>query len=90
MKKLITALSLAATLCASGLLYPAAYMVTDVNRNSDTVTVESSTGNQFQFYGCEDWVEGDLCACIMWSNGTKEVYDDQILAVHYSGFEIAN
>lgn len=90
MKKLLCALGIATTLCAHGLLYPAAYIVTDVNETENLVTVESSTGNQFQFYGCEDWVEGDLCAAIMWSNGTKEVYDDQILAVHYSGFEIEN
>lgn len=90
MKKLIAALGIASSLCASGLLYPAAYVVRDVNRTEDTVTIESATGNQFRFSGCEDWENGDLCACIMFSNGTKTVTDDQILAVRYCGFEIEN
>lgn len=66
-----------------GLIYPDAMTVTDVSGN--TVTVETVTGNAFQFYGSEDYEVGDTVATIMYSNGTDDVTDDSILCVRYAG-----
>lgn len=67
-------------------LYPETAIVTDVNETEDCVIVECSNGNLFQFYGIEDWAEGDICSMLMSDNGTTEVTDDQILSVKYSGY----
>jgi len=81
-KKVILAVIIAAI--SSNLIYPETAMVAKVNRRTDIVTVETATGNRFEFYGCEDWHKGDLCSMIMWSNGTRKVQDDRILDVKYS------
>jgi len=64
-------------------LYPDAMTVTDITQ--DTVTIETSTGNLFQFTGAEDYEVGDMVATIMYSHGTEEVTDDSILCVRYAG-----
>ena len=66
-----------------GLIYPDAMTVTSISE--DTVTIETATGNQFQFYGAEDYEVGDTVAAIMYSNGTDDVTDDSILCVRYAG-----
>lgn len=68
----------------TGAIYPETAMVTKLNRKKDIVTVETATGNRFEFYGCEDWERGDLCSMLMYSKGTKKVRDDVILDVRYS------
>ena len=67
-------------------LYPTSGIVTEVNYDTDLVTVEVRNGNMFQFYGAEDWVEGDIAAMIMNDLGTPEVYDDEIISVRYVGY----
>ena len=64
-------------------LYPDAMTITEIS--GDLVTIESSTGNRFQFYGAEDYEEGDLVAVLMYSKGTENVTDDIILRVRYAG-----
>ena len=56
-----------------------------VSISGDAVTVETSTGNLFEFYGSEDWSIGDCVSMIMDSCGTAEVNDDIIITVKYSG-----
>lgn len=84
MKKKAIILALIISAISSGLIYPETAKVTKLNRKADIVTVETATGNRFEFYGCEDWEKGDLCSMIMWSNGTKKVKDDKILDAKYS------
>lgn len=84
MKKKAIILTLIISAISSGLIYPETAIVKKLNRKTDIVTVETATGNLFEFYGCEDWHKGDLCSMIMWSNGTKKVKDDKILDVKYS------
>ena len=67
------------------LIYPNTMIITEINREEDTVIMQCLDGNYFAFYGVEDYTEGDLVSCIMFSNGTKEVYDDIILYSRYSG-----
>lgn len=52
---------------------------------NDTVSVETYTGNVFEFYGSEDWMIGDCISLIMDGCGTAEVNDDVIITVKYSG-----
>ena len=56
-----------------------------ISVSGDVVTVETCTGNLFEFYGSEDWMIGDCVSMILNSCGTPTVEDDEILKVKYSG-----
>lgn len=71
-------------------LYPLTGIVTEVHevdKDSDLVTMTTANGNQFAWYAdAEDcWSINDLASCIMNSNGTEIVYDDEIVDAHYAG-----
>lgn len=70
-------------------LYPLTGIVTEVEHMEDTdlITMTTANGNQFSWYAdAEDcWSINDLASCIMESNGTEIVYDDEIVDAHYSG-----
>lgn len=91
MKKLliiILAIAIIACTCSCGksTLYPETGKVVEIC--DDVVTVETSTGNLFEFYGSEDWSIGDCVSMIMDSCGTKRVTDDIIIDAHYSAWKI--
>ena len=66
--------------------YPLAGIVTEVDCAEDIVTITDCAGLSWEFYGVEDWCEGDIASCIMHDNGTpKSVYDDTIVKVYYAG-----
>lgn len=68
-------------------IYPTSMIVTEIDYENDLVTIVDFTGNAFQFFGCEDWCENDICAVIMNDNGTPEtIYDDIITQVRYCGY----
>lgn len=88
MKKLliiILAIAIIAYTCSCGksTLYPETGKVVEIC--NDTVSVETYTGNVFEFYGAEDWMIGDCISLIMDGCGTAEVNDDVIITVKYSG-----
>lgn len=71
-------------------LYPLTGIVTEVqevDKDTDLVTMTTANGNQFSWYAdsIDDWFINDLVSCIMNSNGTDEVYDDEIVDAHYVG-----
>lgn len=71
-------------------LYPLTGIVTEVqevDKDTDLVTMTCTNGNQFSWYvdSTDDWCINDLASCIMNSNGTDEVYDDEIVDAHYVG-----
>lgn len=70
-------------------LYPLTGIVTEVEHMEDTdlITMTTANGNQFSWYAdsIDDWFINDLASCIMNSNGTDEVYDDEIVDAHYVG-----
>lgn len=75
-----------ALLAALG-LNPLTARITDLDRTTDTVTIETATGIRFAFYGCEDYCVGDYVSAILYDNGTKgNATDDIIVSVHYSGY----
>ena len=75
-----------ALLAALG-LSPLTARVTDLDRTTDIVTIETATGIRFAFYGCEDYCVGDYVSAILYDNGTPhDCRDDIIVSVHYSGY----
>lgn len=63
-------------------------VVTEVNYDSNLVTVEDSTGNIWQFTETEDWEFADTCSMLMDSKGTPNISDDEIIQVTYCAFEV--
>lgn len=66
-------------------LYPAAAVVTALDRENDLVTVKDGSGNEWQFDQVDDWMCGDCAALLMSDNGTPDsIYDDVIISVRYA------
>ena len=59
--------------------------VIGIYRNHDTVVWTDCAGNMWEFKGVEDWEVGDRIACIMYTMGTEEIWDDAIVSVRYEG-----
>ncbi len=66
-----------AALIASLGIYSATGTVTEVDRESDTVTFTACNGHSFAFKGCEDWASNDLVSALM--------YDNIVLSARYCG-----
>ncbi len=66
--------------------YPKAMVVTELNYETDTVTLVDASGFIWQMYGIDDWCIGDYAAIIMSDNNTKEIFDDKIIEARYAGF----
>lgn len=95
MKKVITMMILmvvlANVLCgcrakSTDNLYPMSTIVTKCDYDADVVTVTDFNGNDWEFEGVEDWMEGDICALLMDTMGTDIIYDDKIISVRYCGW----
>ena len=76
---------IAGLMLATAHLYAQAGIVTRVDRAEDTVTVTTQNGHMWEFYGAEDWMEGDIAALLMDDMGTAEIVDDEIVSVRYCG-----
>lgn len=66
-------------------IYPRTMTVTEINTESDIITLADSVGHIWEFYGIEDWEVGDICSCIMHTNGTEIITDDEIISTRYNG-----
>lgn len=66
-------------------VYPMAVTVVDISEALDVVTVRDSNENLWQFHGVEDYMVGDVVACIVDTNGTPEIKDDVIVQTRYNG-----
>ena len=66
-------------------LYPMTGVVTHVSCSTDTVTIQDSNSNLWQFTGAEDWHKGDIASCLMDNNKTPEISDDVIIKAEYNG-----
>ena len=69
------------SMLATSHLYPMSGIITAIDREADTVAVTTNDGNIWEFYGAEDWCEGDLCAMMMNDCGTPVITDDEIVSV---------
>lgn len=65
--------------------YPLTTIVTEINPEIDVVSITDNNGFVWQFYGVEDWEEGDICSVIMNDNGTETIFDDIIVTTRYGG-----
>ena len=92
MKKLIALTLVLIALCgvATAELYPETARIVEIDRDADTVTVETFTGFLFVFEGCEDYAEGDGVSLIMDTCGTEKIYDDKIVMAQYCGWVLMN
>ena len=92
MRKILILILILATLlalvsaCGKSTLYPETGKVVEIC--NDTVSVETSTGNIFEFYGSEDWSIGDCVSMTMDSCGTPKVKDDMVVDAHYSAWKL--
>lgn len=69
-------------------LYPMTAKVFAVNTEYDFVCIESDDGNIWEFDGSEGFSVGDCVSVIMDSKGTESIYDDEIVTVEISAWEI--
>ena len=66
-------------------LYPRTARVYEIDRDADLVTVIDAAGFLWEFYGVEDWEVDDLVSLLMFDNGTKTIFDDEIIKAYYGG-----
>ena len=66
-------------------LYPMNTVVNEIDEENDVVVCADYNGNLWEFYGVEDWQEGDFATMIMDTCGTATIYDDEIVTVRYNG-----
>ena len=66
--------------------YPVTTVVCAVDYETDVVTLRTFTGFTYEFKGVEDWMVGDVCACIMNDKNTPSILDDEIVDVRYCGW----
>ena len=69
-------------------LYPQTFIVYEIDREYDIIYLTTSTGFDYIWEGVEDWHAGDMASAIMNDNGTQKITDDEILSLHYSGFNV--
>lgn len=85
LKRKLAAFTATIALINSGIFYPDTYIITQINRSDDIVTMSDAEGNLFEFEGCEDWSKGDVVSAIMYNSQTEEIYDDVVIKVRYAG-----
>lgn len=68
--------------------YALTAVVVEINYEKDLVTAQDGNDNLWQFYGSEDWQEGDCVTLIVSDCGTAEIYDDVIVSARYSNWVV--
>lgn len=69
--------------------YALTAQVVEIDKTTDVVTCEDSNGNLWDFYGVEDWQEGDCISLLMNTNGTADIYDDTICGTTYGTWDLS-
>lgn len=66
--------------------YPSTAIVSAVNYEYDTVTVQDCVGREYTMHGASDWNLRDIVSLTMSDNATPDDYhDDQIVQARFSG-----
>lgn len=60
--------------------------VVGFDRDSDTIYIETTDGNIWEYEEIQDWMIDDLCSMVFCDNGTSEVYDDEVVYMRYIGY----
>lgn len=82
----VCALLLALALTCGAETYPLTTIIVSLDYTIDEVVAMDFNGNEWVFYGCEDWYVMDICALIMDDNDTPTIYDDIVVDCRYSGW----
>lgn len=89
MKKIAKLLLAAAILTVVGSAkadtYPAVFVVHEIDRSADTLTLIDYNGWMWDVYGVEDFEVGDVVGAIMDDMGTDLIYDDEVQSIRYCG-----
>lgn len=72
------------TACAE--MYPQTFIVSTTDTAQDALVLVDSAGNEWVWFGIEDYDVGDIVAAIMNDNSTKIIYDDIIITMRYTGY----
>lgn len=72
---------------AASNLYARDGLVTGVDTYADTVTFVDTRGLHWEFYGAEDWYEGDRLCAIFYDAGTLNPYDDEVIVATYEAYD---
>ena len=86
MKRVVVAVVvMMAMVCASACaeIYPELYLVTEVSHEHDIVVLVDGRGEEWIWEGAEDWFPGDIAVGIVEDWNTPDLYDDEILILHY-------
>lgn len=84
MKK-AAAVAMVLHLVASSLIYPQAMVITKISKNS--MKIRTATGITYTVkQKPEDYEVGDMVAVIMYTKGTKNVKDDEVIVMRYTGW----
>lgn len=67
-------------------IYSLTTVVEYVDYDHDKVYCKDFNGEVWCFNGCEDWIEGDIASMVMFDNGSKIIYDDEIISIKYCGW----
>ena len=60
--------------------------VIGVDEEEDVVACVDTVGNVWEFYGVEDWYEGDFVLLLMDTCETQTIYDDTVLRATADAF----
>ena len=68
--------------------YPMCGIVYALEYADDAVIVVTPDGELWEFYGCEDWAVGDICAMTFKDAGIPDyIWDDEIIETRYVGHD---
>lgn len=83
--KTVAGVATVASLASSGVIYPAAMQITDIE--DGVKHMQRASGFEYEYEAAEDDFVGDIEACIMFNNGTPEtIEDDIVITCRYSGY----
>ena len=60
--------------------------VINVNTTTDTIQIKDTHGEVWEFFGIDNFQEGDSIIVLMDNQKTHTIYDDEILNVHFDPF----
>ena len=94
MKTIISILSLLviAFFCFAIVLYYFCYPMTgfivEIDYDQDLIVIEDANGFLWEWQGIEDYSINDIVSMLMFSNFSKTIFDDSIILIRFSGFQM--
>lgn len=86
--KMLNGIMLALGVLTLANTYPRAMEIVEIDKVNDIAVCVDAVGYEWKFDGPEDLEVGDVVICTMYDNGTKEIFDDDIVDVDWSGYTV--